>query len=288
MTVGEAAGNGSLAAHSVLAKLQWAFRSEPGAVRDHNEDYAGAFAPTTPDDSWDRGPLFVVADGLGGHAAGEVASRVAVERVLESWSSRRPQPPNQALRNAVRDANVSVFDASLESVNRGMGTTIVAATLAATEAVIAHVGDSRAYLARRGQCVQLTTDHSRVAEMVRMKLITPEQAASHPSRSQLTRSLGGDPAVQVDLSRTEVLRDDVIVLCSDGLWDLVSRTEMAEHAAALGHALPTADAMVDSLLEVAIKRGAPDNVTCLVIRITSDRPMPAASAKRGLFRRGSS
>jgi protein phosphatase len=288
MSFDESAGNGSLAAHSVLAKFQWAFRSESGAVRGHNEDFAGAFAPTTPDDSWDRGPLFVVADGLGGHAAGEIASRVAVERVLASWSSRRAQPPNQALRNAVRDANVGVFDASLERDNRGMGTTIVAATLAGTEAVIANVGDSRAYLARDGRCTQLTTDHSRVAEMVRMKLITPEQAATHPSRSQLTRSLGAEPAVQVELCRTQIVRDDVLVLCSDGLWDLVSRTEIAEHAAALGNDVQTADAMVDNLLDLAIKRGAPDNVTCLVIRLTSDRPIPAAAAKRSLFRRGSS
>jgi protein phosphatase len=288
MSLDKSAGNGSLAAHSVLAKFQWAFRSESGAVRDHNEDFAGVFAPTTPDDSWDRGPLFVVADGLGGHAAGEVASRVAVERVLASWSRRRAQPPNQALRNAVRDANVGVFDASLERGNRGMGTTIVAATLAGSNAVIANVGDSRAYLARDGRCTQLTTDHSRVAEMVRMKLITPEQAATHPSRSQLTRSLGGEPAVQVELCQTQIARDDVLLLCSDGLWDVVSRTEIAEHAAALGSAVQTADEMVDNLLELAMKRGAPDNVTCLVIRLTSDRPIPAASTKRSLFRRGSS
>lgn len=282
-------GNGVLAAHGMLAKLQWAYRSDPGAVRDHNEDYAGAFALTTPDDSWDRGPVFVVADGLGGHAAGEVASRVAVERVLASWSGGSPQAPAQALRNAVRDANVSVFDASLEQGKRGMGTTIVAITLAGTEALIAHVGDSRAYVARDGRCTQLTADHSRVAEMVRMKLITPEQAVSHPSRSQLTRSLGADPAVQVELSKTDVMRDDVFILCSDGLWDVVSRAEMAEQAAILGtEALPTPTTMTDHLVDVAVKRGATDNVTCLVVRVTSDRPIPAAAARRGLFRRGSS
>ena len=285
----EIAGNGVIEAHGVFGKFQWAVRSDPGAVRDHNEDFAGAFALTTPDDSWDRGPLFVVADGLGGHAAGEVASRVAVERVLSSWMEGAAQAPNQALRNAVRDANVAVFDASLEAGKRGMGTTLVAVTLARTEALIAHVGDSRAYLARQDRCTQLTADHSRVAEMVRRKLISAEQAAHHPARSQLTRSLGGEPAVQVELSKTDIVRDDVLVLCSDGLWDVVSRGELGAQAAALGTpAVPTPATMVDNLVDVAVKRGAPDNVTCLVIRITSDRPIPAAPAKRGFFRRGSS
>ena len=285
----DGAGNGVLSAHGVLAKLQWALRSGPGAVRENNEDYAGAFVLTTPDDSWDRGPLFVVADGLGGHAAGEVASRVAVERMLTSWADGAPQSPNQALRNAVRDANVAVFDASLEVGKRGMGTTLVAATFAGSEALIAHVGDSRAYLVRAGRCTQLTADHSRVAEMVRRKLISPEQAAHHPARSQLTRSLGGEPAVQVELSKTDITQNDVLVLCSDGLWDVVSRNEIADHAAALGtDAAPTPNVMVDSLVDVAVKRGAPDNVTCLVVRITSSRPIPAAASRRSFFRRGSS
>jgi protein phosphatase len=288
MTLGEGTGNGPLAAHSVLAKFQWAFRSDSGTIRDHNEDYAGVYAPTTPDDSWDRGPLFAVADGLGGHAAGEVASRVAVSRVLSSWEAGKPQPPNNALRNAVRDANDAVFDASLEQGRRGMGTTMVAATLAATDALIAHVGDSRAYLVREGRCSQLTADHSRVAEMVRMKLLSPEQAVNHPARSQLTRSLGGEPAVQVEMSRTDIRRSDVLLLCSDGLWDVVNRAEIADHAAPEGDASRTAEAIADSLVELAIKRGTADNVTCLVIRMTSDRPIPAAAARRSFFRRGSS
>jgi protein phosphatase len=280
-------GNGTLAAHGVLAKLQWALRSDPGAQRDHNEDFAGAFALTTPDDSWDRGPLFVVADGLGGHAAGEVASRVAVETLLSSWAEGSPAAPQQALRNGARDANVAVYDASLERGQRGMGTTLVALTLAGTEAVIAHVGDSRAYLVRDHTCSQLTADHSRVAEMVRMKLISPEQAANHPSRSQLTRSLGGDPAVQVELSKTNLMRHDVLILCSDGLWDMVSRPELADHAAMLGtEAAPTPVTTVEQLVDLAVKRGAPDNVTCLIVHMTSDKPIPAAAAKRGLFRRG--
>jgi protein phosphatase len=279
-------GNGAFASHGMLGKLHWALRSDPGARRDHNEDFAGAFALTTPDDAWDRGPLFVVADGLGGHAAGELASRVATRQLLESWSTGTPSPPPQALRRAVRDANVAVFDASLGAGHQGMGSTVVAATLAGREALIAHVGDSRAYQIRGDRCTQLTADHSRVAEMVRMKLLTPEKAATHPGRSQLTRSLG-ETSVQVDLARADIAQGDVLVLCSDGLWETVSRTELAQHAAGLGTPdAPTPVAMVDALVDLAIKRGAPDNVTCLVVRITSSLPIPAAGAKRTFFRRG--
>src|SRR5439155_9805764 len=157
-----------------------------------------------PDDSWDRGMLFGLADGMGGHAAGEVASRVAVETVLQRWTEGSGGQPHQALRAAVRDANAAVYDAAMEEGRRGMGTTLTALTLSGREAIIAHIGDSRAYLVRGRTCTQLTADHSRAAEMVRMKLITPEQAANHPARSMLTRSLGGQPAVQIDIIKQPI------------------------------------------------------------------------------------
>ncbi|HJT37640.1 MAG TPA: protein phosphatase 2C domain-containing protein, partial [Actinomycetota bacterium] len=183
---GQESGNGRLSSHAVLVKLSWAYLSDVGAVRETNEDFVAAYAPGTPDDSWDRGVLFVLADGMGGHAAGEVASRVAVETMLARWTEGSGGQPHQALRAAVRDANAAVFDAAMEEGRRGMGTTLTALTLSQREAIIAHIGDSRAYLVRGGHCTQLTADHSRAAEMVRMKLITPEQAATHPARSMLT------------------------------------------------------------------------------------------------------
>jgi protein phosphatase len=237
-----------------LAKLAWALRSEPGEVRPHNEDYAGVHALTTPDDSWDRGPLFVVADGLGGHAAGEVASRLAVDAALQAWTTGAAGPPSQSLRAAARAA---------------------------------HVGDSRAYLVRGEECHQLTADHTRVGEMLRMKLLTPEQAAAHPARSQLTRALGGDVTVQVDLIRKPVAAQDTFVLCSDGLWDAVSRAEITAWAGAIGtEKVPTPAECADGLLSLALEREAPDNVTVVVIRVSSDRPIPAAGARRSLFRLG--
>ena len=282
----EGSGNGYVAAHGVLAKLTWALRSDPGEVRPHNEDYTGAFASTTPDDSWDRGPLVVVADGLGGHAAGEVASRVAVDTAIADWTRATPQAPRQALRNAVRGANVAVYDAALERGHHGMGTTITALTLAGSAALIANVGDSRAYRVRHEECEQLTSDHSKVGEMLRMRLITPEQAANHPARSMLTRSLGADPAVQVDIVETDVACDDVFVLCSDGLWDSVSRTEIGTIVTGMrGEGSILAVDAASALVDLALKRDAPDNVTAAVVHVTSDRPIPAAAGRRSLFRR---
>jgi protein phosphatase len=280
-------GNGRLARHGYLAKFGWALRSDPGGVRDHNEDYAGVYAATTPDDAWDRGPLFVVADGLGGHEAGEVASKVAVDVVLGSWTGRgSPAAPHTAIRTALRSANTAVFDAAIEHGTPGMGTTVVAATLAGNEVIVAHVGDSRAYLVRDGRCTQITTDHSRVAEMVRMKLLTPEQAATHPARSMLTRSLGGEPVIHVDLTRHPVGKDDLLILCSDGLWDVVGRADLIEVGASIGtSAIPTPNDAADQLMDLALKRGASDNITVVVVRITSDRPIPAATGRRQIFAR---
>lgn len=281
------AGNGALSGHSLLAKLSWALRSDPGQVRDHNEDCAGVFAPTIPDDAWDRGPVFVVCDGLGGHAAGEVASRMAVDAVLGAWTTGAPAAPHAALRSAVRHANVTVFDAALEKGKRGMSTTCTALTLAGREAIVAHVGDSRCYLVRKDTVSLITTDHSRVGEMLRAGLLSPEQAANHPARSMITRTVGTDPIVQVDLVRQPTEAGDTFVLCSDGLWDVVARHEIGEIAAGIGSpALPTVVDATERLVDLALDRGTPDNVTVLVVRVTTDRPIPAAGGRRGLFHRG--
>ena len=285
MTQDAQAGNGALAGHAVLAKFTWAMRSDTGAVRTSNEDFSDAFVPTSPDDAWDRGPLFVVADGMGGHNAGEIASRVAVAAALEAWSSGAPAGAIQGVRTAIRAANTAVYDAGLEPGQRGMGTTIVALTIAGREAIVGHVGDSRAYLVRGSECTQLTADHSRVGEMVKMKLLTPEEAAAHPARSQLTRSLGADLAVQVDVTRHPVERADTVLLCTDGLWDVVSRAEMAVALGDPGVTSTAPSAGVDALIELGLKRGAPDNVTALSVAVTSGLPIPAAAGRR-LFRRG--
>lgn len=263
MAVGSTSGM-SASAGAELSELAWALRSHVGLVRDGNEDCVGVHAPAADDPDALRGPVLVVADGMGGHAAGEVASRLAVRAVISEWTTSRSGTPRQALRSAVRAANGIVFGASLDAETRGMGTTLTALAFAGDEAIVAHVGDSRAYRVRGGACEQLTTDHSRVGEMVRAGLLTPEQASGHPSRSQLTRCLGHEPAVQVDVSRFSARRGDVFVLCSDGLWDLVPHAEIAAAAAAA-----PAEA-ADTLIRIALERGAPDNVTVVVARLVEE------------------
>jgi serine/threonine protein phosphatase PrpC len=123
--------------------------------------------------------------------------------------------------------------------------------------------------------------------MLRLGLLTPEQAANHPGRSILTRTVGTDPIVQIDLARHPVQAGDTFVLCSDGLWDSVARGEMAEQCGAIGSpGVPTVTQAADLLVDLALKRGAPDNVTICLVRVTSDRAIPSAGVRRSLFRRG--
>jgi serine/threonine protein phosphatase PrpC len=262
----------SASAEAEAPGLVWAFRSHPGAIRDDNEDFVGAYSPRVIED---HAPLFVVCDGMGGHLAGEVASRMAVDSVLTTWTTSMPSPTEKAMRTAIRQANGAVFAASLDSETRGMGTTCTALSLSGKEAFIGHVGDSRCYQVHRGACTQLTSDHSRVGEMLRMRLITPEQAAHHPARSQLTRSLGAAPGVQVDIVRAPLHKSDAFVLCSDGVWDLVSRPEIA-NACAIGSSPATA---AEQLIALALERGAPDNVSALVVNVTGD--VPELASDRG-------
>jgi serine/threonine protein phosphatase PrpC len=276
------AGNGRLASGGASGTVEWAYVSDPGRARDNNEDFAGVFAP----DETEAVPLFVVADGMGGHAAGEIASRLAVEAVLGNWTSGGSGPPHQRLRSAVRAANVAVFDAGQDSSRKGMGSTLTALALAGREAAIAHAGDSRAYLVREGQASQLTADHSRVGEMLRMRLLTAEQAAIHPQRSMLTRCLGTEPMVQIDLTRQPAEVGDTYVLCSDGLWDLVGRAEIAAIAGGPEGAdtpPPAPSEAAAALIELALKRDAPDNVTVVVIRLVAHGPAPS---RRSFWRRG--
>jgi protein phosphatase len=277
-------GNGPLRAAGTFAKFAFGLVSETGPLRDHNEDCAGSYVSTAPDDAWDRGPVFVVADGMGGHAAGEVASRLAVDTVIDRWTGREPLIPPQGLRTAARTANEEIMNAAREPGKRGMGTTLLALTLSGREAHIAHVGDSRAYVVRDGSCQQLTNDHSRVAEMMRMKMISPEQAATHPARSQLTQSLGADPLVRVDLVRQQLHAGDVFLLCCDGLWDVVARAEIANAVGELSKTLRHPSELAEYLVDTAIQRRSADNVTALVVQVTSDQPVPPA-VRRSLFSR---
>ena len=214
---------------------------------------------TTPADA-----LVVVCDGMGGSNAGEVASKMAVDTVAREFASAAPGDPAKALEHAVEVANGEIWEHSRSRSDlNGMGTTCTALAIKGDRVLVAHVGDSRAYLVREHQATQLTTDHSLVAQLVARNQLTAEEARHDPRRNVVTRSVGVGPEIEVDvLSVEEPLRTgDTLVLCSDGLHGQVSDDEIAGFA--MGESLETA---CSDLIELANERGGPDNLTVAMLR----------------------
>jgi protein phosphatase len=227
-------------------------RSDTGRERRVNED--SYFART---------PLFVVADGMGGAQAGEVASRMAVE-LFESGLSDDAGSPEQRLAERAREANRRIFELSRHDAHRaGMGTTMTAAYVGEQDVSIAHVGDSRAYRWRDGELEQLTDDHSLVWELVKQKKITPEEAEDHPQRSIITRALGPEPYVEVDTRSFSARVGDVYLLCSDGLTSMIHEDAVAGVLGAEGSLADTGRA----LIAAANEAGGRDNITVILFRI---------------------
>jgi serine/threonine protein phosphatase PrpC len=241
-------------------KLVAAGVTDVGRVRDGNEDDFLVDARTS---------LVAVADGMGGHRGGEVASATALEALRAAVASGEP------IRDAIAVANDAVLEKSVSDQQlHGMGTTVTAGTLArGGTLLVGHVGDSRAYLVRDGQMSQITNDHSLVEEMVRGGELTPEQAEVHPQRSIITRALGIDPEIDVDVYPVELRDGDRVLLCSDGLTTMVRQDEIAgilsrEHD-------PERAAQV--LVDAANAAGGEDNVTALVVEVVEDDAAPAAA-----------
>ena len=226
-------------------------RTDVGNVRDHNEDSL----VVTP-------PLYAVADGMGGHAAGEVASEIAVNVLAELAPAR---PDGEALAHAVEEANRAIIEAAGEGYGRaGMGTTMTAAMLEGERLVIAQVGDSRAYLLHDGKLTQLTRDHSLMADMIEAGQITPEEARTHPNRSVITRALGSDPNTQPDIYELNVEAGDRLLLCSDGLSSMLRDPEIESVMCRIQDPQRCATQLVNE----AIGAGGYDNVTVIVVDVT--------------------
>ena len=226
-------------------------RTDIGCLRDHNEDSL----VVTP-------PLFAVADGMGGHAAGEVASEIAV-RVLSELAPEHPD--GEALGRAIEEANRAVIQAAREGRGRqGMGTTMTAAMLEGERLVIAQVGDSRAYLLHQGKLQQLTRDHSLMADMIEAGQLTPEEARTHPQRSVITRALGSDAHLHPDIYEINVETGDRLLICSDGLSGMVCDNEIESTLARVRDPQRCASQLVNE----AIANGGHDNVTVIVADVT--------------------
>src|SRR5438445_4239213 len=217
------------AAHSPfedsMLEIDFAELSDVGRVRAENEDYLGHVAPDTPEQARSHGWLFAVADGVGGHEKGEVASRTAIEAVLKGFrEASRGEPLSGLLEKLVRRANTRVLDAGM---NSGMATTLVACALRYDRAVIAHVGDSRCYLVRQRAATLLTRDHTIANEHVRLGLLSSDEVAEAETRHILSRSVGSELSVSAEVSEHQVLPWDVLLLCSDGLHGALSAEDVA-------------------------------------------------------------
>lgn len=238
-------------------------RTDVGCVREQNEDSL----IVTP-------PLFVIADGMGGHAAGEIASEIAVSTIAE----HAPQHPDpEALGAAVEEANRAIIDAAISGEGRqGMGTTVTAAMLENEKLVIAQVGDSRAYLLHDGKLSQITHDHSLMANMIEAGQITPEEARVHPNRSVITRALGNDPATRPDLYEMTVVAGDRLLLCSDGLSSMI----LDEDIEAVLTRVKDPQRCASQLVNEAIAAGGYDNITVIVADIQGTSVKQTKKTKR--------
>ena len=235
-------------------------RTDVGIIRAGNED-SFLMVP-------DRG-IFVVADGMGGHAAGEVASEMAVRYVARELGSLKGLGDDQVadrMRTAIRAANGAIFQRTLtEHDKRGMGTTVTALVLYETRFLVGQVGDSRGYLHRDGKLIQLTKDHSYVQEQVDAGYLTPEQARSHPYSNVITRCVGANNDVMPDIYLGTVKPQDLFLLASDGLTGMLEDPELAEVLA--GDRMP--QDRVDALITEANRHGGLDNITAVIVRIDS-------------------
>ena len=241
--------------------------SDVGQKRKHNEDYVGFYEPYRVNDLKVHGRLYVLADGVGGATAGDVASQYTVNKVIHSYYQGHTDEDHATrLRRAIEEANTDIFvQNSGRSDHREMATTVVAAIIHGDELVTANVGDSRAYIIRDEAIEQITEDHSLMAEMINDGVITAEQAATHPYRNVILRSIGAYETVQVDLFFRQVAPEDILVLCSDGLTHLVSNRELVD----IVNARPPADA-TRQLVALANERGGDDNISVSITYISHD------------------
>jgi len=233
-----------------------------GRARDHNEDYVDAFSPSDPTQRRQKGHLFIVADGMGGHQAGEVASEGAVRTISREYYADPDPDVRGSLTRAIKQANAFIYQQAQQMTSRiGMGTTVVAAVVRGRELYLANVGDSRAYMMRQGKVNKVTRDHSFVEEQIRAGILTREEARTHPQRNVITRALGSKPEVQVDTYSGELKAGDALLLCSDGLSEYVQEEDLAQM---LGQYPPKET--VPRLIALANKRGGSDNISVLVVQ----------------------
>lgn len=248
-------------------RLQVAQHTDIGCKRSINEDNLVTVLPEDPRILQDKGALFVVADGMGGHSHGDRASELAVNTVREVYYQQENEGRAASLAYAIKRANTAIYEENVSSSpasdpQTSMGTTCIAAVLQDKMLTVVNVGDSRAYVIHEGQIRQVSRDHSLVADMVRAGLITPEQANHHEKRNVIYRSLGCGPEVEIDVFEESVAEGDAVILCTDGLCGLVSDGEILQVVET-----NQPEESVQQLIARANAAGGPDNITAIVVRV---------------------
>jgi serine/threonine protein phosphatase PrpC len=258
-------------------RLASAALTDIGRKRERNQDNVTSHVPPEPDIFEEKGALFVVCDGMGGHAAGEVAADLGVKTIRDVYFSMRGNDVITSIAHAVKSANEMIYSTARSTVEYGgMGTTCVALVVAGGRGYIVNIGDSRAYILRDGKVRQVTQDHSWVAEQVRGGILSEEQARIHAHRNVITRSLGTQPSITADLF-VETLHDgDRVLLCTDGLHGYVEEAAIFQELIAQ----PSPDVTVRNLIDMANANGGPDNITAVVVdvleapEVTEPVPLP--------------
>lgn len=243
--------------------------SDVGKKRAHNEDSCILSVPEDPAEATERGIVFGVADGMGGASAGELASRLTLDTIAGAIDSCTQENVPTCLRSAVEAANLRVFEQARDNpAYHGMGTTACVALLHGDRAYVVHVGDSRLYVARQGvPLYQVTHDHSIVAEQVRHGLLTEEEARDHCLKNLITRAVGIKETVKTDLYAFQVKRGDTILVCSDGLCNMVNDEALGESLA-----IKSLQGAARKLVGLALEGGGTDNITAALLRVTGVPP----------------
>jgi protein phosphatase len=262
-----------------MAKMVTAtVQTDAGCVREANEDSGRHVLPNDPETQFKKGILTIVADGMGGHASGEIASQMAVDLISEIYYADKSHSAPDALKNAIEQANKQIYKTSLTDEKMfGMGTTVIALVLLNDKAFCAHVGDSRLYRLRGQNMQMLTLDHSQVMEMVKYGIISMEEARIHDDKNVILRAVGTQPIVEAELSESfTVEAGDQFLLCSDGLCDMLEDEAIREIWAAAKD-VHTAG---EQLIHQAKENGGHDNITVGIVRIAAAGEMEASKNVR--------
>ncbi len=258
----------------ILATLKLGAKTDLGRVRENNEDKFDFYEPEDPAVLATKGSFYAVADGMGGHSAGQIACEMALKTVIQAYYANPSADVEGSLRHAIEEANSVVYEtAQAISERQGMGTTLTAAVVHEGQLTVAQVGDSRAYLLRSGQLAQITDDHSWVAEQVRLGIMTQEEALSSPFRNIITRSVGTAQTVEPDILTRPLQAGDALLICSDGLSGYLEPPELTE---IMGAHSPSVAAM--HLVDEANRLGGRDNITALVLAVRALTPLSTSPA----------